>query len=111
VASERTAAETAPWVRRLEAEGFRVETESADVDGTTWQRVVLPGLRNGHEAREMVAWLDSQMSLKSWVVPKGSPAAPPEPAAAPDAPAMAPPPPVEPAQPGAKPADPARPEN
>jgi hypothetical protein len=112
VASERTATETEPWMRKLQAEGFSVSTEAAEVEGTTWQRVVLPGLRNGAAAREMVAYLESQYSMKSWVIPKNAPTAASTaateaaPAATPAADATKP---TSPAEPGAKPEE--RPEN
>jgi hypothetical protein len=118
IASEKTSAAATRWVRKLEAEDFRVETESVDLNGTTWLRVVLPGYRNGREAREAVAYLDSQLGIKAWVVPKGAPGTkvPSAPAAssesAPAAPAAKPAPSKEPApQPGLKPEDPEHPEN
>lgn len=75
VASERTTAETTPWVRKLEAEDYRVEVEPAQVGDTTWQRVVLPGLRNGREARAMAAYVAQQFGVAgAWVLPKNVPA-------------------------------------
>lgn len=78
VASERTTQLAGPWVRKLEAEGLRVAVEPATVGDVTWQRVVLPGLRNGREARAMAAYLDQQLGMKSWVVPKNPASAKPQ---------------------------------
>ena len=102
VASEPAAKDTESWVKRLEADGLRAQVEPAEVGGKTWQRVVVPGLRNGREAREMAAYLNQQLGMQgAWVIPKQTPPpapaaarAPAEPAAAP-APAAAAPAPAE----------------
>lgn len=82
VASETTPQETEHWIKRLEAEGLRAQAEPTEVGGKSWQRVVVPGLRNGREARAMAAYINHQLGIHdAWVIPKQTPA----PAAAPAA--------------------------
>jgi cell division septation protein DedD len=80
VASERTAEQTADWVKLLEGQGFRVATEAAEVEGTTWHRVLLPGYRTVDDARHVIAWLGQQAGMPgAWIPPKAGAAAAPAP--------------------------------
>jgi cell division septation protein DedD len=88
VISVRKAEETEAMVKRLEADGFKVATESAEAGGSSWHRVILPGLRRFADAKQMVAYVQHTYSdaSQAWILPREG-AAPAAPAAAAEAPA------------------------
>lgn len=92
VAAERTVEEAAKWAPRLAALGYRSETESVELDGTTWQRVVLPGYRTLRDARAMTPILNQELGIANAWVPAqrtGARAAQPPASPAPAEPAAA----------------------
>lgn len=82
MASERTAALTQPWVQRFMREGYRVTVDTAEIDGTTWHRVLLPGYTLVG-ARAMLPILAQQGVANAWIVPRASSAVAAAPAPAP----------------------------
>jgi hypothetical protein len=97
VVSERKAEDTKPWMKRLAGAGFRVEVEPADVGGTTWYRVLLPGYRADGEARAALAAANEAAGVKDSFIWRRKKAAAPAPAAEP--------PPAEKPAPEAQPAN------
>ena len=87
VASVRTVEQATEWTQRIESKGYRVETETAEVDGVTWQRVVLPGYRNKNDAMAAIGFAEQDLGVSgAWRLPRviASPTPPPAPEPAPE---------------------------
>jgi len=94
IASLDTVEATAPWVSKAEAAGYRTEVLAVEIDGKTWQRVLLPGYASLADAQAALPFVQQELGAPgAWVTsrrrapaPDGAPAeAPPPPA--PDMPA------------------------
>lgn len=73
--SVRTPEETAAYVQRLQAAGFRVEIEAALIGGTGWQRVVLPGYASRAQAQAAIPAVNALLDDgTAWVLPQARPA-------------------------------------
>ncbi len=80
---------TAPWVRKAEAAGYRTEILAVEIDGKTWQRVLLPGYETLDEARAALPFVQQELGAPgAWVTSRRRAPGPT------DAPAAAPPPPA-----------------
>lgn len=91
VISVRKAEDTAAMVKRLQGDGFRVETESAEAGGLDWHRVVLPGLRRFADAKQMVVYVQHAYGeYQAWILPREGTASAPAAAPAQSAPAEPP---------------------
>ncbi len=69
--SVRTAEQAAQLSRQIAAKGYRVETEEVEVNGTRWQRLVLPGYHSEAEARAMLPVVQQEFGMhNAWVPPR-----------------------------------------
>jgi hypothetical protein len=90
VASLDTVEAAQPWVRKAEAAGYRTEILAVDIDGTTWQRVLLPGYASLADAQAALPFVQQELGAPTaWVtsrrrapVPADAAAPPPPPAPA-----------------------------
>ena len=104
IASMDSVEATAPWVQKAEAAGYRTEILAVEIEGKTWQRVLLPGYASLAEAQAALPFVQQELGAPSaWVTSRrrapgpadATAGAPPPPA--PDMPAPAPDAPAPPA--------------
>ena len=90
VASVDSAELAARWIGKIEAAGYRGEVLPVQIEGKTWQRVLLPGYASLDEARAALPFIEQDLGVKgAWVTsrrrapaPEGAPVAAAEPAPA-----------------------------
>jgi cell division septation protein DedD len=91
IASTETAERAAAWARKAEAAGYRTEILAVEIDGKTWQRVLLPGYASLAEAQAALPFVQQDLGAPgAWVTSRRRAPAPS------DAPAEAAPPPPPP---------------
>ena len=89
IASLDTVEAAAPWVGKAEAAGYRTEVLAVEIEGKTWQRVLLPGYATLDEAQAAVPFVQQDLGAPdAWVTSRRRAPAPM------DAPVEAPPPPA-----------------
>lgn len=96
IASTETADRAAAWAQKAEAAGYRTELLAVEIDGKTWQRVLLPGYASLAEAQAALPFVQQDLGAPdAWVTSRrrapvpadaAAEAAPPPPPA-PEAPA------------------------
>lgn len=68
VAAVGTAEAAAPWVRKAEAAGYRTELLPVEIEGKSWQRVLLPGYATLEEARAALPFVEQDLGVQdAWV--------------------------------------------
>lgn len=92
IASVESEAAAARWISKAEAAGYRVGLLAVEIDGKTWQRVLLPGYASLADAQAALPFVQQDLGAPdAWVTSRRRA---PVPA---DAPAEAAPPPEQPA--------------
>lgn len=68
IAAVGTAEAAAPWLRKAEAAGYRTELLAVEIEGKSWQRVLLPGYATLEEARAALPFVEEDLGVQdAWV--------------------------------------------
>lgn len=68
IAAVGTAEAAAPWLRKAEAAGYRAELLAVEIEGKSWQRVLLPGYATLEEARAALPFIEQDLGVQdAWV--------------------------------------------
>ena len=68
MASVDSAELAARWIGKVEAAGYRGEVLPVQIEGKTWQRVLLPGYASLEEARAALPFIEQDLGVQgAWV--------------------------------------------